>query len=90
MEKLILQDHVDAMKSMAESLIPLTYPKSSTQDEQDIILLKQKNITIDGYDIFICFSKSDYEECYLESVQIQPFYVPFLPFRVFELFFKIS
>lgn len=82
MQNLSLQDHVKSMKSMAETLIPLTYPKSNPQDEQDILLLKQKNITIDGYEVFICFSKSDYEDCYLESIQIQPFYTPFLPFNL--------
>ena len=45
-------------------------------------MLKQKNISVDGYDVLTCFSKADYGDYFLESVQIQSYFTQFLPFTV--------
>jgi len=77
-----LQDTVREMKRMGELLIPYTIPKVSLEDENRIKILKQRNITVDGYDIIVSYSKSEYKDHLLEIVQIQSEFVPFLPFNV--------
>lgn len=75
-------DSINSMKSMADLLIPNTYPKVSFLEEQQVLCLKQRTIIIDGYDVLVCFSRADYEKYILETVQIQSPYVPFLPFNL--------
>lgn len=77
-----LKQHIKEMKGMAEMLIPHTFPLATFKDEQEVLLLKQKVINVDGYECFLCFSKANYQEYFLESLQIQPYYVPFLPFTI--------
>lgn len=70
------------MKKMAELLIPHTYPKVDIKHEEEILFLKQSIINIDGYELVLCFSKSDCDAYYLESLQIQSYYSNFLPFNL--------
>jgi|694.fasta_scaffold08002_13 hypothetical protein len=77
-----LKTHIEEMKRMAETLVLNTFPLSSVDDEEDVLLLKQKTISVDGHEIFICYSKSNYGTFFLESLQIQPYYTPFLPFTI--------
>lgn len=67
---------------MAEMLIPHTYPKVPFEHEQDVLVLKQRRITVDGYEITICLSRADYDDYYLDSLQIQNTSYPFLPFNL--------
>lgn len=79
-ENKTLLSEVKHMKSMAEILIPFTFPLVDFKTEQEILLLKQKNITVDGYELLVCYSKADYSNYFLESIQIQSYFSPFLPF----------
>lgn len=78
----MFQQVIDEMRGMAEILIPHSVPRVSLKFEQDVLILKQRTVTVDGYDIAICFSKSDYQEYFLESLQVQSIYSPFLPFNM--------
>ena len=71
---------VKQMKSIARMLIPHTYPKVEFEHEQEVSLLKQKTITIDGYEVVLCYSEALYPDHVLRSLQIQSAYSPFLPF----------
>ena len=73
---------VNQMKSMARMLIPHTFPKVDFEHEQDVAILKQKTITVDGYEVVVCYSEALYPEYILKSIQIQSYYAPFLPFVV--------
>lgn len=73
---------VTEMRAMANLLIPATFPKVTFKEEQEILLLKQRVMTIDGYEISICFSMADYGNNMLESLQLQGVFAPFLPFIV--------
>ena len=76
-------ERVDSIKRIAKRLIPLTYPRVQFSEEQEIIFLKQRQITIDGYDVMVCYSEADYEKNFLRSLQIQSIQNgPFLPFTV--------
>lgn len=63
-------------------LIPHTFPKVPFEHEQDVLMLKQRRITVDGYEITLCFSRADYDDYYLDSLQIQNTSSPFLPFQL--------
>lgn len=83
---------IEQMKNMAEILVPQTFPKVGFTQEKDITILKQKTLIVDGYEVLLCFSKSDYNEYTLESLQIQGLFMPFLPFylvcKIGKMFFK--
>lgn len=82
MEHKSLDQAVTEMKGLAETLLPFTYPTVSFDDEQDILMLKQRQILVDGYDLLVCYSKADYSEYLLESLQVQSTNAPFLPFTI--------
>lgn len=76
------RQHVEDMKKMAEQLIPYTFPQASLETEKDVKELKQREFAVDGYDVVICYSKADYGDSFLETLQIQAEHYPFLPFNV--------
>ena len=75
-----LKKTVKQMRKMARILVPYTFPKVSFEEEQDVAILKQRHITVDGYDVVVCFSEALYPDYLLKSIQIQSLYAPFLPF----------
>jgi hypothetical protein len=77
-----LQNTIDSMKSMAEHLLPYTFPNVPFEEEQQVLCLKQRSILVDGYELSVCFSKADYKKHILETLQIQSSHVPFIPFNV--------
>jgi len=77
-----LRENIWGMRKMASMLIPHTFPIVPFEHEQDVLVLKQRRITVDGYDTTICFSRADYGEYYLDSLQIQNASSPFLPFNL--------
>lgn len=82
MEKKTLYQEVEEMRSLANMLVPHTFPLVDFKHEQDILMLKQRNLLIDGYDILVCYSKADYGTYFLESIQLQSAFAPFLPFNI--------
>lgn len=77
-----LKQTVVEMKRMADMLVPLTFPKVDFRHEQDILMFKHRNLVVDGYEIITCFSKADYGPYFLESLQVQAAYAPFMPFTL--------
>lgn len=77
-----IQETVGSMKSLAEYLLPYTFPNVSFEDEQEILCMKQRTLRVDGYESIICYSIADYEKYFLETLQIQSPQVPFIPFNV--------
>lgn len=78
MEK--IDEVVRNMKSFGESLMPYNFPRVSPQEEEEVNLLKFREIMLDGYDVVLHFNKHDYGNHYLECFQILGKDVPFLPF----------
>jgi len=77
-----LEKTISEMKGMANMLIPHTWPQAEFEDEQAVLCLKQRIVTIDGYQVTLCFSRADYGKYFLDSLQIQSYHAPFLPFAV--------
>ena len=75
-------ESVDNAKKMARSLIPYTHPRVHYLEEQEVLLLKQRNLTVDGYEALILYSEADYGKYFLKSLQVQCANGPFLPFTV--------
>lgn len=80
MPKLTLNDEVNEMKNMAVALMPYTFPAVALAVEKDTLILKQRTLTVDGYDILTVFSRSQYTDYVLETLQLQSVSCPFLPF----------
>jgi len=75
-----LDDTIDEMRATAKQLIDFTHPQASKHDEHDIDCLKQRQITVDGYDVAVHFSISQFPSGRrVESLEIVGVYVPFLP-----------
>ena len=77
-----LRKHVSEMKSMAELLVPYTFPMVDYEDEQEVLILKQRQITVDGYEIVVALSRANHKKFHLVSLQIQSATSPFLPFNL--------
>lgn len=77
-----LEKTISEMRAMAKRLVPHTWPLAEFEEEQDVLCLKQRLITIDGYRINVCLSRADYGNHFLDSLQVQPYHGPFLPFNV--------
>lgn len=77
-----LIQEVKEMRKMAETLLPHTYPNVPFKEEYEVLPLKCRNLLVDGYDIVVNFSISDYNKYFVESLQIQSAYSFFLPFTL--------
>jgi hypothetical protein len=75
-------DLVDSLRSIGDKLVPYNFPRNDPRLEDEIHPLKVVETLIDGYEVVICFSKADYKEHFLETVQIFGRSMPFLPFSI--------
>lgn len=80
MKKLV--EHIKEMRSFGEFLIPYNYPLVSVEDEEAINCIKQREVFVDGYDLILFFSKADWHNYYLETMQVLGKFSPFLPFSL--------
>lgn len=76
-----LQDSVVRIRNIGEILMPYTYPLAP-KSLDEVSFLKLNEMMIDGYELYIQYNKSDYEDYFLESVEIIGKNAPFLPFVV--------
>ena len=67
------------LKRLGERLMIHNYPLGSRSEEDVLSPLKTGTFCVDGYDVDIHYSKADYKNYYLESIQIMGRTVPFLP-----------
>ena len=77
-----LAQHVKELRDVGDLLVKYTFPLADFKLEQEILLLKQRTLMVDGYDIHVCYSKADYGDYILESLQLHSVYAPFLSFAV--------
>lgn len=94
MNKCSVVEHVKQMKGMAELLAKKSFPTVSPMDEEEISVLKQRIITLDGYEVTIYCSKSSHNGITLDTVQIYSRNMSYLPFRIVckvaKMFFSIE
>lgn len=73
---------IQRMKSIADMLVPYTFPEVSIEEEKEVACLKQAEFCIDGYRVVLAFSRSKYENHLLDTLQIQSANGWFLPFNL--------
>ena len=77
---------VGQMRTMGDMLIPYSFPYCEIHEEQEISILKSREICIDGYNVEVSFNKSYYPHpdgsFFLEVVHIAAKYSTFLPFNI--------
>lgn len=77
-----LDEIIKEMKSLGNVLVPFNYPKTLITWEDDLAIFKAREVTIDGYNLFLHYQKSDYNEYLIETLQIHNTKHPFLPFNL--------
>lgn len=82
MQEKPLSQHALEMRNLSKMLVDQTYPNVSFEEELVVLPLKCRTIVVDGYEISVNFSLSNFEKHDIESVQIQSVYTPFLPFNI--------
>lgn len=78
--RISLDDIIDEMKTVGDSLVPYNWPQNDPRLENDLHSLKSRYVEIDGYSLVLHFSRADYGSHYLETLQVVGEKVPFLPF----------
>jgi len=73
---------IESMKVTGEMLVPYNYPRADPRNENDLSFLKLVDCVVDGYYITLHFSKADYPEHFLSTLQIFGQNAPFLPFTL--------
>ncbi len=74
-----LDQVIDEMRGMAHQLIPYTHPQASYFDSQEVAVLKQRTLYVDGYDVVLYFGIQDYGDFRIERLEIISVHTPFLP-----------
>lgn len=77
-----LSQVIDEMKAIGDMLVPHNYPSKTSKSENDILALKTRVISIDGYSVGIYFSRADYKDFFIETLQVFGEKAPFLPFCI--------
>jgi hypothetical protein len=78
----MLDRHVKEMKNTAKFLMPYSFPAMPPEDEEIIAPLKQREITVDGYDLVVFFNNCSYGNIELETLQVYGKDFCFLPLTV--------
>lgn len=75
-----LMTTIGQMKRLGRNLVPYSFPKKSPADEEDITVLKQREVVVDGVPLIVYYSVSDYGEHKIETVQVLGAHATFVPF----------
>ena len=78
----MLETHVQQMKALAKQLVNKSFPIVPPEEEEKLSCLKQREVTIDGYNVVLYFNCCKYGEINLETLQIFGKYFVFLPFSL--------
>lgn len=71
-----LDETIEQMRAMGEQLIPHNGPAS----EMDLHVMKTRDVTVEGYELVLYYTKTKYENHFTEILQIYGKNAPFLPF----------
>jgi len=75
-----LEKHIKEIKALGELLVPYSFPMVPPEEEIDVNFIKSRQFDVDGYGVIVYYNKSNWEEYYLESLQVISLYGIFLPF----------
>jgi hypothetical protein len=75
-------EQVEEMKRFGNILMPYNFPQVPQEEEEDVNFIKAREVMVDGYSLILHYSKADYGNHYLETLQVLGKYIPFLPFSL--------
>lgn len=75
-----LDEIVRVMKGVGEVIVPFNFPKVPFNPEDELSIFKSRYATVDGYQIFMHYQKSDYGDYLIQTLQVHNTKAPFLPF----------
>lgn len=78
----MLDEKIQTMKRFGHFLMPYNFPRVPAEDEEDVNFIKAQEVSVDGYNLILQYSKSDYGQHYLHTLQILGKFTPFLPFSL--------
>jgi len=74
---------IGELKRLGKLLIPHNYPKSlSEEQEDDLLIFKSRKFLIDGYSVIAHYQRCDYDEYFMDVLQLYGDYSTFLPINV--------
>ena len=85
MENKSLDDLIDSMREIGDVLLisnDKVPSKETTAVEDALSILRENVVTVDGYDLYVYYQKSDYNGYLVETLQIYNENSPFLPFNI--------
>lgn len=77
-----LEQHVQELRDLAKTLTPYSFPKVKVEDDQEVIVLRSRQLIVDGFDVAVTFCISDHDKYLMETLQIHGVHTPFLPFAL--------
>ena len=77
-----IEDYINDLKRLGEHLVSYNFPEGDPDSETVLNNLKHMDVTADGYQVTIHYSKAKYLDYYVLSFQIMGRTTPFLPFNV--------
>lgn len=77
-----LKDLSEEMRFVANKLIKYTSPKCHPKIEKDLIFIKTRVVIVDGYELVLFFSISQYDKRKHETLHIMSNDFNFLPFNL--------
>lgn len=77
-----IDEILEELRIVADSLLPISYPKNSLSNEAKFNPFRTRLVTVDGFKFFICFNRSDYGNYYQETFQIFSQKASFVPFNI--------
>lgn len=81
-KELKLEQIIDQMRTLGDMIVKYNFPKAPLTDEDELDIFKQKEAIIDGYPVMLHYQKADYDEHFMETLQIYGKNSPFLPFNL--------
>lgn len=71
-----LNETIEQMRSLGDQLVPYNSPENET----DLYVMKSREVTVDGYDLILYYTKNRYDGHSTEIFQVYGKIAPFLPF----------
>lgn len=78
-----IDQSVQELKNLGKILIPYNYPKTKLgNEEDDLLVFKTRLFVVDGYSLVAHYQRCEYDDYYLDILQIYGDYSTFLPLPV--------
>jgi len=77
-----LSESIEQMRGLGDLLVPYNSPRAPTSNEEEISVLKTRELLVDGYEVVAYYTKSNFETHFTEVFQVYGKNSPFLPFSL--------